>query len=41
MIAFFTNSGSRDDISPIVRCQSGTAERENGQIMRRAAAWGG
>ena len=38
---FLTNSGSRDDISRIVRCQSGTGEREYGQIMRRTAAWGG
>ena len=37
----FTYSNSRDDISAIVRCQSGTGERENGQIMRRTAAWGG
>ena len=40
-LLLFTNSGSRDDISPIVRCQSGTGERESGQIMRRTAAWGG
>ena len=38
---FFTNSEPRLDISAIVRRQPGTRERENGQIMRRTAAWGG
>ena len=38
---FFTNSEPRLDISAIVRRQSGTRERENGQIMRRSQAWGG
>jgi len=37
----FTNSGSWGNISLIVRSQTGTGERENGQIERRNAAWGG
>jgi len=37
----FTNSGSWGDISLIVRRQTGTRERENGQIVRCNAAWGG
>jgi len=40
-IVFFTNSGSRDDISSIVRRQPGTGERQNGQFAQRTAAWGG
>ena len=36
-----TNSGSWGDISCIVRRQTGTGERENGQILRCNAAWGG
>ena len=39
--AIFTNSGSWGDISLIVRRQTGTGERENGQIVRCNAAWGG
>jgi len=38
---FFTNSGSWGDISCIVRRQTGTGKRENGQIVRCNAAWGG
>jgi len=38
---FFTNSGSWGDISLIVRRQTGTGERENDQIVRCNAAWGG
>ena len=30
----------RDDISSIVRRQTGTEERENDRITRRSAAWG-
>jgi len=37
----FTHSGSWGDISLIVRRQTGAEERENGQIVRRNAAWGG
>jgi len=37
----FTNSGSWGNISLIVRRQTGTGERENGQIVRCNAAWGG
>jgi len=36
-----TNSGSWSNISCIVRRQTGTGERENGQIVRCNAAWGG
>jgi len=36
----FTNSGWWGDISLIVRRQTRTRERENGQIVRRNAAWG-
>jgi len=36
----FTNSGSWGNISCIVRRQTGTGERENGQIVRCNAAWG-
>jgi len=39
--ATFTNSGSWGNISCIVRRQTGTRERENGQIVRCNAAWGG
>jgi len=39
--ALFTHSGSWGDISLIVRRQTGAEERENGQIVRRNAAWGG
>ncbi len=38
---FFTNSGSRRDISVIARRQSEIGERENGQIVQRSAARGG
>ena len=37
---FFTNSGSRRDISAIVRRHSRAGERENGQIVQRSAARG-
>jgi len=37
----FTNSGSWGNISCVVRRQTGTRERENGQIVRCNAAWGG
>jgi len=37
----FTNSGSWGNLSCIVRRQTGTGERENGQIVRCNAAWGG
>jgi tetratricopeptide (TPR) repeat protein len=36
----FTNSGSRGDISDIVRRQTESGERENGQIVQRCAARG-
>ena len=36
----FTNTGSWGDISLIVRRQTGTGERENGQIVRCPAARG-
>lgn len=36
----FTNSGSRGDISSIVRRQTGAGERENGQFAQRDAATG-
>ena len=39
--AMITNSGSWGDISCIVRRQTGTGERENGQIVRCSVAWGG
>jgi len=39
--ALFTHSGSWGDISCIARRQTGTRERENGQIVRCNAAWGG
>jgi len=39
--ALFTHSGSWGNISGIVRRQTGTGERENGQIVRCNAAWGG
>jgi len=35
---FFTNGGSRGDIIPIVRRQTGAGEREDGHIVRRRAA---
>ena len=38
-VDFFTNSDSRDDISPIARCQSWNGEREKGQIVLRTEAW--
>jgi len=41
MHLFFTNSGSWGNISGIVRRQTGTRERENGQIVRCNTAWGG
>jgi len=37
----FTHSGSLGNIILIVRRQTGTRERENGQIVRCNAAWGG
>jgi len=37
----FTNSGSWGNISCIVRRQTGSGERQNGQIVRCNAAWGG
>jgi hypothetical protein len=37
----FINSGSRCDISGIVRRQAGTGEQENAQIVQRCAAEGG
>jgi len=37
----FTHSGSWGNISCLVRRQTGTGEWENGQIVRRNAAWGG
>ena len=40
-IGLFTNSGSWGDISLIMRRQTGTGERENGQIVRCSVAWGG
>jgi len=40
-VEIFTNSGSWGNISLIVRRQTGTRERENGQIVRCNAVWGG
>jgi len=37
----FTNGGPRCDISAIVHRHTETGERENGQFVRRRAAWGG
>ena len=38
---FFTNSGSRRDISGIVHRHTGAGERENGQFVGRSAAMDG
>jgi len=37
----FTKGGSWGNVSGIVPRQTGTRERENGQIVRYNAAWGG